>query len=983
MADQTPQDSFVVDMKYIMKEVADSIKHAGGAMPTGLRDTLTMILNTQDAELDDFAKNLKNNQSELNKFLEGIADDIKAGMDATAKHNADTQKDTQKQMEMTFKDMLDHQVSLNEDMFSKIAGSFKYKEDGDFSSQTILSITDTLNSEMIKLFDGQTLSQLQSEEFVMAAMDKIIKDIDKDRKKNFKTTDDGLRGMFKSLTSTFTNFQEKFSKFLQSGVGRSIVDTLNIITAGQLGVISSVWDNLGRMKGAIQEVYGGISKQVDTVFADQKEMIVDPAIDAVSGVGRAVGMDVFKTDDDKKMDLAEESNNILKDILKIQQDQLDMSEEERLRQGREKKESIVAYIKELVAKTLFIVGAVIGGVVGAIVIPFMILGKAVNGVIKLFTGLTITGAKVLSIFQKIPLVGSFIGKIVESFNKARAWLMTFPRVVGFFKSVATILSPLIKGLAFGFKFLGWPLQILMSVINFFRGFIGSSETTFLGKLKDGIKEMVVKFFEIPLRVLGWIWDKILGFMGIESKGTGDKLVKFLGDAIDKMFGPIVIIFTRLWETVKTLVSNIWKTVTGIVGAILLPLKAIYQLFTGDYEGLVQTAKDWFGSVVKIIEGIIGIVWGVLAYPFQVLIDIIKDLWPKIEKMAEGTVLEPVVRLLGMIGDVISWVMKWVKMKLKDIPIIGSLFKEEADDIEFANDRDREQIQKSNDRLAEIREKRAKVESGNSWGKSGKLARFDEEEAVLLAEIASAEASLESRSKKPIEVIESPDTTPAPEKSGIFENLSAQYSDLSGSGRKDVRPINERPSNMMANIGAQYDDLSGRKENPSILVAEVAATTSKVYEDVVGWDDGSDENLQKIADSGKDKKPGDKWQYTSDGIVYNMIKKEDGSISKSFSHIAGKERPSTIGYVDPVASNTMADTVYDVDSSKQTFSKKQLDQSSKMERVISSAMKEINNNMSAERPIVIQGSPEGGNQFDPREDIESMSILWLNKSWGLG
>ena len=39
---------------------------------------------------------------------------------------------------------------------------------------------------------------------------------------------------------------------------------------------------------------------------------------------------------------------------------------------------------------------------------------------------------------------------------------------------------------------------------------------------------------------------------------------------------------------------------------------------------------------------------------------------------------------------------------------------------------------------------------------------------------------------------------------------------------------------------------------------------------------------------------------------------------------------------------------------------------------------------SEAPVVVSnGGGDDRRQFEPPTDVESMSILWLNKSWGMG
>ena len=62
-----------------------------------------------------------------------------------------------------------------------------------------------------------------------------------------------------------------------------------------------------------------------------------------------------------------------------------------------------------------------------------------------------------------------------------------------------------QGLKLGFKVFGWPLTILLGVIDFIRGFV-STEGTMAEKIKGGLVKVVDGLIGLPVKLFGWIAD---------------------------------------------------------------------------------------------------------------------------------------------------------------------------------------------------------------------------------------------------------------------------------------------------------------------------------------------------------------------------------------------------------------------------------------------------------------------------------------------
>jgi hypothetical protein len=117
-----------------------------------------------------------------------------------------------------------------------------------------------------------------------------------------------------------------------------------------------------------------------------------------------------------------------------------------------------------------------------------------------------------------------------------------------------ILGKLVTGFAKGFQKLFWPLQIILSVIDFIEGYQNSNGDVF-DKVKAGIKNVIMKFIEWPMNLLERAWNwlaKELGFEGV-AEGT---FMKKAGKSIDWVFD----MMPKIWEWFKEVFAWVWSGV---------------------------------------------------------------------------------------------------------------------------------------------------------------------------------------------------------------------------------------------------------------------------------------------------------------------------------------------------------------------------------------------------------------------------------------
>jgi hypothetical protein len=162
-----------------------------------------------------------------------------------------------------------------------------------------------------------------------------------------------------------------------------------------------------------------------------------------------------------------------------------------------------------------------------------------------------------------------------------------------------ILGKLFGALRFGFRVLGWPLQIILSVIDFIRGFV-AEERNLADKITAGVKSAVFGFIELPVKLIGWIIEKILGLFGVEVDRVADKIMGFIGKFFDMwigMFRPIIGFFEGLFKTKGSIIDKLKGAIGGFLNGIIAlfdKIKPVLKFFgidvTEDEEAKPEPPK---------------------------------------------------------------------------------------------------------------------------------------------------------------------------------------------------------------------------------------------------------------------------------------------------------------------------------------------------------------------------------------------------------
>ncbi|HSH50597.1 MAG TPA: hypothetical protein VK982_02635, partial [Bacteroidales bacterium] len=110
------------------------------------------------------------------------------------------------------------------------------------------------------------------------------------------------------------------------------------------------------------------------------------------------------------------------------------------------------------------------------------------------------------------------------------------------------------------RWLGWPITILMGLIDFVKGF-KSEQGNIIEKIYGGLKEAFLGLFELPIMAIGWITDKILGMFGVEIEGGIAKKIEdvigFFFDTVGNFFGGILDLIKE-WGSKIPFIGNIFE-----------------------------------------------------------------------------------------------------------------------------------------------------------------------------------------------------------------------------------------------------------------------------------------------------------------------------------------------------------------------------------------------------------------------------------------
>lgn len=238
--------------------------------------------------------------------------------------------------------------------------------------------------------------------------------------------------------------------------------------------------------------------------------------DKVVGELKDLGSDLSRTLQGYFRDITSPISNILAPIMMVGATLWKIFKLIKNRMTGDKK-GIFDQIKEFLTNSAMIIGVVIGATLGLIWNKLKAPFELIKGGLSMFGGL-FEGEGVLArvggffkgliaVFKESNLIGAGLEMVSGGFSKVGKLVSWF---VDIFKALPFI-DTLIGGMKLGFGWaekLFWPLQIIMSLIDFIKGFM-SSDGDIIDKIKGGLKQVFKGLVE-PFIWLANFIGKIFG-----------------------------------------------------------------------------------------------------------------------------------------------------------------------------------------------------------------------------------------------------------------------------------------------------------------------------------------------------------------------------------------------------------------------------------------------------------------------------------------
>ena len=410
---------------------------------------------------------------------------------------------------------------------------------------------------------------------------------------------------------------------------------------------------------------------------------------------------------------------------------------------------------------------------------------------------------------------------------------------------------------------------------------------------------------------------------------------------------------------------------------------------------------------------------------------LESLWPKIQETATGTIFEPFVWFFTQVGSIVKSIFDEIMGAVKKIPFIGDSIKTD--------------VEKRTESIEKTEKLRRKLEDVKS-GKIDTTSKFRTKEGdkkhkqklivELEADIAKQEKetqkySSESATIKMPESITKPSNQSSP---GMFADTVAGFKSMSGDvstpslSKTTSRTVSigkdaiAGTKSMMGdkNVGtttvagsSQYDaQINAAAQKYGVdpnLIKSVMKTESNFNPNAVS-PVGAAGLMQFMPGTAKDMGITDRFdpQQSIDGgakYLAQLSKRFGGDTDKTLAAynwgMGNVERKGldqmpkeTRDYLKKVKGNMPVEIAKtssplsigaassEVEVAKHNVMKRQMEQTNGIKDSLTQLNKSAG--QKSESPVVVNtGDGDDRRTLEPPTDIESMSILWLNKSWGLG
>lgn len=379
---------------------------------------------------------------------------------------------------------------------------------------------------------------------------------------------------------------ENASMFMKmaSSVGKIFNKTAVGMTSAMTSIVKGITSH-------ISNFFQQIKSQFISLFGEESEWfgILSSIKDSIVGFTGSIFNFLFK----RTPAWASKQLKVMKALYALQVKQIKM---EFLKAGgtTEKKVGIMGLLSALV----FAIGASFGAFLHRKLKGMKILLSSFK-LLRKIGQIIIEGFNVFNrLFKKLPLIGKYfkeikIPKFGNIFGK-KGKIGKIVKLVSTVFSKIPIIGQLLKGLKFGLKILGWPITILLSVIDFIKGF-REEQGSLWDKIKNGLWEAFAGFIELPIKFIGWVIEKIAGWFGMDIK-SGAIAENVMGN-MEIGFKVLLDLPLKIAKGIKKAVDWVVKKIGGWKDKILNSLDPLINGLMNFFINFWNTAVDsWIENV---------------------------------------------------------------------------------------------------------------------------------------------------------------------------------------------------------------------------------------------------------------------------------------------------------------------------------------------------------------------------------------------------